>query len=81
MSAILTPVSLSFIDLFKQDQLSFLMKHQHNSMEVVDFVPGTKQPCLGYFSEGSKPAKAINNVHDVCETRKGGITKVPLKSQ
>lgn len=73
-------MSLSFIDLFKQDQLSFLMKHQHNSMEVVDFVLGTKQPCLGYSSEGYKPTKGIN-VRDVCETEKGGIMKVTLKSQ
>lgn len=57
-----------------KDQLSFLMKHQHNSMELLDFVPGTEQPCLGYFSEGFKPTKVIN-VRDVCETQKRGDTK------
>ncbi|KAH6808567.1 phragmoplast orienting kinesin 1 [Perilla frutescens var. frutescens] len=57
-----------------KDQLSFLMKHQHNSMELIDYVPGTKQPCLAYSSEGYKPTKEMN-VRDVCETRKGGITK------
>lgn len=70
-------MSLSFSDLFKQDQLSFLMKNQNNPMELRDVVPGTEQHCLDYFSKVRKPTKEIN-VRDVCETRKGEITKVTL---
>lgn len=72
-------MSLSFSDFFEQDQLSILMKHQHNSMEVVDRVPRTEQPPLGYFSEGCKPTKATD-IHDEHETQKGGSRKVTLKS-
>lgn len=70
-------MSLSFTDIIKQGQLSFLMKHQHNSMELIDFIPGTERPCLGYFTEDYRPNRE-NNVHDVCETQKGETAKVTL---
>lgn len=70
-------MNLSFSDLSKQDQLSFLMKNQNKPMELRDIVPVTEQRCLGYFSEVRKPTKEVN-VSDVCETQRGKITKVTL---
>lgn len=55
------------------------MKHQHNSMKIIDFVPREEQSSLGYFSEGYELTKEIN-MPEKHETRKGGIMKVMHKS-
>lgn len=64
--------------LFKQDQLSFLMKQPHNSMELIGFVP-RQESSLGYSSDGYEPTTETN-MHDEHETDEGAIVKVMFKS-
>ncbi|KAK6160939.1 hypothetical protein DH2020_004320 [Rehmannia glutinosa] len=57
-----------------KDQLSFLMKHQHTSMKLIDFVPRVGQSSLGHFSESYELPEEIN-VYDAHKTSEGGIMK------
>ncbi|KAI3469226.1 hypothetical protein Pfo_025889 [Paulownia fortunei] len=57
-----------------KDQLSFLMKHQHNSMKLMNFVPRPEQSSLGYFSESYEPSEEIN-MYDEHKTPNGGSMK------
>lgn len=56
----LIPASLSFRLFFNQDQLSFLIKHQHTSNGLTDTVPGSGQSSSGSFSESYESSEEIN---------------------
>ncbi|KAL8481206.1 hypothetical protein ACS0TY_027650 [Phlomoides rotata] len=56
-----------------KDQLSFLMKHPHNSVEPIGFAP-RQESSLGYSSEGYEPTEETN-MHDEHETDEGAIVK------
>ncbi|KAL7104710.1 hypothetical protein ACP275_07G001000 [Erythranthe tilingii] len=57
-----------------KDQLSFLMKHQHTSMEFTDIVPRPAQSSLGNFSESHEPFEKIN-IYGENMIPKGGSKK------
>ncbi|EYU26201.1 hypothetical protein MIMGU_mgv1a020090mg [Erythranthe guttata] len=57
-----------------KDQLSFLMKHQHTSMEFTDIVPRPEQSSLGNFSESPEPFEKIN-IYDENKIPKGRSKK------
>ncbi|EYU33095.1 hypothetical protein MIMGU_mgv1a0001132mg, partial [Erythranthe guttata] len=60
-----------------KDQLSFLMKHQHTSMEFTDIVPRPEQSSLGNFSESPEPFEKIN-IDDENKIPKGRSKKNKL---
>ncbi|KAL6548172.1 hypothetical protein OROGR_008593 [Orobanche gracilis] len=57
-----------------KDHLSLLMKHQHTSMEQIDFVPRVEEDTLGHFSESYEPYEEINML-DEHKTPKGVVMK------
>ncbi|XP_011100690.1 kinesin-like protein KIN-12C isoform X1 [Sesamum indicum] len=57
-----------------KDQLSYLMKHQHASTKLINFVPRSIQCSLGNWPESYNPSDEINE-HYGPKTPKGGFVE------